>query len=138
MVASILAAPVLTVVLIAATVTDLHRRRVPALLTLGGTAAGLLAAALDGREALAASLLGLLVGGVLLLPFVWRGGFGGADALLLATIGAWQGWQFVLWTAWWMALAGGVLALVAAWRGRRVFPYVPAIAAGAALAALVR
>lgn len=138
MIASALAAPVLAVVLVAATVTDLHRRRVPAVLTLGGASAGLLAAALDGRAALAASVVGLLVGGLLLLPFVVRGGFGAADALLLATIGAWQGWQFVLWTAWWTALAGAVLALVAAWRGRRVFPYVPAIAAGAALAALSR
>ena len=45
--------------------------------------------------------------GLAFLPFVWRGWLGGADALLLAAVGAWQGWRVALWTAWWTALAGG-------------------------------
>jgi prepilin signal peptidase PulO-like enzyme (type II secretory pathway) len=47
----------------------------------------------------------LVLGASLLLPFVGTGGFGG-DALVLGAVGAWRGWQFVLWTAWWAALAG--------------------------------
>ena len=47
----------------------------------------------------------LVLGASLLLPFVRTGGFGG-DALVLGAVGAWRGWQFVLWTAWWAALAG--------------------------------
>jgi hypothetical protein len=48
----------------------------------------------------------LVLGASLLLPFVDTGGFGGGDALVLGAVGAWRGWQFVLWTAWWAALAG--------------------------------
>jgi hypothetical protein len=49
--------------------------------------------------------LNLVLGASLLLPFVRTGGFGG-DALVLGAVGAWRGWQFVLWTARWAALAG--------------------------------
>ena len=109
----------------------------PACLTCGGIAAGLLVAAMSGWDALRLSLLGLAVGGLLLAPLVWRGGFGAADALLLGAIGAWQGWQFALWTAWWAALVGAALALIAWRRGQRTFPYVPALALGAVLALLM-
>ena len=130
------AGPVLATVLLAATVTDLRTRHVPGWLTLGTIGAGAFVAALTGAEALRSSLIGLVVGGAILLPFVLRGGFGPADALLLAAIGAWLGWEFALRTAWWAALAGAALALVARCRGRRIFPYVPAIAVGALLALL--
>ncbi len=60
---------------------------------------------------------------------------GAGDAVVLA-IGALGGWPFVLWAAWWGALAGAVLALVARWRGQRWFPYVPALAAGALITLL--
>jgi prepilin peptidase CpaA len=130
------ATPVIGVLLIVATVTDLRRREVPGWLTVGAIGTGLLVAAAAGPDVLLMSALGLVVGGLLLLPFVIRGGFGAADALLLAALGAWQGWQFVLWTAWWAALAGAGLAVVAWRRGQRTFPYVPAIASGAAMALL--
>jgi prepilin peptidase CpaA len=128
------AAPVLAAVLLAATVTDLRARRVPAWLTLGAIGGGTVAAALTGADALRSSVAGLVVGGALLLPFVLRGGFGAADALLLAVIGAWLGWEFALRTAWWAALVGAALALAARCGGQRTFPYVPAIALGALLA----
>jgi hypothetical protein len=41
----------------------------------------------------------LVLGASLLLPFVGTGGFGGGDALVLGAVGAWRGWQFVVWTA---------------------------------------
>jgi Flp pilus assembly protein protease CpaA len=144
---------VLLAVLAAATLCDLRSRRVPAWLTGGGIAAGVLVAAWAGPQALTASLAGAAVGGLMFLPFVWRGWLGGADALLLAAVGAWQGWRVALWAAWWTAVAGALLALAVwgwrAWRSRRgaaigtrtggaaraePFPYVPAILAGAALA----
>jgi Flp pilus assembly protein protease CpaA len=151
----------LLAVLAAATVCDVRSRRVPAWLTGGGVVAGVLLAAWAGPPALLGSLLGAVVGGVVFLPFVWRGWLGGADALLLAAVGAWQGWRVALLTAWWTALAGAALALAVwgwrRWRARRVprppdapsprragagaarsepFPYVPAILAGAVLALL--
>lgn len=120
-----------------ASITDLRSRQVPAWVTLGGSGAGLLVAAASGWEALQLSLVGLAVGGLLLLPFVLAGGLGEGDSLLLATVGAWQGWQFVLWTAWWAALIGAGLALIARSRGQRVFRYGPAMAVGSALALLI-
>ena len=147
----------LLAVLAAATVCDVRSRRVPAWLTGGGIVAGVLLAAWAGPPALLGSLLGAVAGGVVFLPFVWRGWLGGADALLLAAVGAWQGWRVALWAAWWTALAGALLALAVwgwrAWHGRaraprwagagsaagaraEPFPYVPAVLAGAILALL--
>lgn len=133
-----LATPVVLILLIAATTTDLRWRQVPAWVTFGGSGAGVLVSAVSGWDAVQLSLLGLILGGLLLLPFVLAGGFGAGDALLLATIGAWHGWQFVLWAAWWAAVVGGFVAVVAWRRGQRSFPYVPAIAIGAMLALLTR
>jgi Flp pilus assembly protein protease CpaA len=132
---------------------DLRSRRVPAWLTGGGIAAGVLLAAWNGPSALVASLGGAVAGGLVFMPFVGRGWLGGADALLLAAVGAWQGWRVALWAAWWRAAAWAALAPgVWAWRRRRAnrrgaaesrvgagprappFPYVPAILAGAILA----
>ena len=92
-----------------------------------------MAAALSGPNALLRGVLGLLVGGLLLLPFVLRSDFGLADALLLAASGAGQGWEFVLRPALWMAMARGVLAVIARRTGLPRLPYVPAIAVGVLL-----
>jgi len=91
---------------------------------------------LRGLPALELSALGLVVGFIVPLPLVLLGGLGIADALLLAAVGAWTGWQLALWTAWWASLAGAAFAFILWRRGRRAFAYVPAIAIGFALAAL--
>lgn len=131
------ALPVLAGVLVVATFTDLRTRRVPTWLTFSAVVGGVAAsAAAGGPAAIVASLLGIAVGGGALLPLVLMGGVGAADALLLAAVGAWLGWHLALWTLWWTALVGAALAVVAWWRGHRAFPYVPAIAAGLALASL--
>jgi prepilin peptidase CpaA len=132
------ATPVVLVLLLVATVSDLRWRQVPAWLTFGGIGAGVLVAAVSGWGTLQLSLLGALVGGLLLTPFVLLRAFGSADALLLAGIGAWHGGHVALWTAWWAALAGAAFALVAYKCGQRTFPYVPAIALGGVLALLAR
>lgn len=131
------ATSVVILLLATATMTDLRRGQVPAWLTLGGSGAGLLVVtAAAGWETLQPGLLGLGVGGLLLLSFVLTGGFGEGDALLLVTVGTCLGWQFVFWVASWTALIGACLAIVAWPRGQRTFPYVPAMALGAALALL--
>ena len=129
-----LAAVVVARLVAVATATDLRARRVPIWLTLGGIVGGLCLAVSSGPVALHQSVLGLGVGMGVLLPLVLLGGFGWGDALLLGTIGAWQGGWFVLVTAFWMAMAGAVLALLFAWRKHRTLPYVPAIAIGALIA----
>jgi prepilin peptidase CpaA len=123
------------IVLVAAAL-DLRSRHVPLWLLAAGLLAGVGLAASRGGPGLEGLGLGLAAGVLLPLPLVLRGGLGAADALLLATIGAWEGWQAVLWTAWWTAIAGAVLALIAWRRGRRDFAYLPAIAIGFALASL--
>lgn len=131
-----LARIVVGMILTVATFTDLRERRVPLWLTFGGSAAGLVVAAMAGGTIFWLSLLGLVVGLLVLAPFVICGGIGGADALLLGTIGAWLGWSLVLWTAWWAAVVGACVALIARGRGQKTFPYVPAIAVGMAIALL--
>jgi Flp pilus assembly protein protease CpaA len=122
--------------LLVAAFMDLRTREVPGWLTFGGIASGVVVAALNGSDAVLVSLLGTTIGGLIILPFVLIGAFGAADALLLAAIGAWKGPPFVLWTVWWTSLAGATLATLAWRRGRMTFPYVPAIAVGASVAAL--
>jgi prepilin signal peptidase PulO-like enzyme (type II secretory pathway) len=149
-----LAGPALVVLLSLASVADLRQLRVPLPLIATGLVGGPLAAALTGgRPALFLSLLGLTVGGVLLLPFVLLSGkppglppvrageaVGSADAVLLATVGAWLGPKSALEAAACASLVGAAWALVAWWRdGRRraiPIPYVPAIAIGTLLAVL--
>lgn len=122
--------------LLVAALTDLRTREVPGWLTFGGIASGVVVAGVNGSDAVLVSLLGTTIGGLIILPFVFIGAFGAADALLLAAIGAWKGPQFVLWTTWWTSFTGAVFATVAWCRGYPTFPYVPAIALGASLAAL--
>jgi prepilin signal peptidase PulO-like enzyme (type II secretory pathway) len=123
--------------LFAAAIVDLRHRQLPAWLTLGGIATGILAATVGGPGRIELSLLGLVVGGIILLPFALLGGIGWADVILLEAVGAWNGWSFALRTSWWTALFGGALAVVARRRGEQIVPYVPAIAAGALAALLI-
>jgi Flp pilus assembly protein protease CpaA len=145
-----LAAVVILVVMVTATITDLRERRVPIWLTLGGVTLGLIVAGIHGSEALVASLIGMVVGLLLLSPFVPFGGIGLGDVFLLGVVGAWLGWHFVFWTVWWGAMAGAALSLItiarlqptlslpalalrARWKASRraTLPYVPALALGA-------
>jgi len=121
---------VLGAVMLIATLTDLRTREVPGWLTFGGIGSCMVVAAIHGVDAALVSLLGTMIGGSIILPLVLIGAFGAADALLLAAIGAWKGPVFVLWTAWWMSLAGAALAIHAWRRGQTTFPYVPAISVG--------
>jgi prepilin peptidase CpaA len=99
-------------VAIAAAVYDLRTRRLPNALTFG--AAGLALAvqfAVAGWHGLAVALAGWALGLVLFFPVYALGGMGAGDVKLLAAFGAWLGPWGALWTAFYGALAGGVLAL---------------------------
>jgi prepilin peptidase CpaA len=66
----------------------------------------------SGFSGLKFSLIGFSVGlGILLIPYL-MGGFGAGDVKLLALIGALKGSLFVLNTALYMAVIGGIIALV--------------------------
>lgn len=64
-----------------------------------------------GWPGLGQSLLGMLLGLlILIIPFA-KGGIGAGDVKLLGVIGAFKGVTFVLYTAIGMGLAGGLIAL---------------------------
>ena len=103
---------VLILVLIICAFTDLLHRKIynsvlmpPLLFALGYNLY------YGGWTGLGQSMLGLLVGLlILILPFA-KGGMGAGDVKLLGIIGAFKGVQFVLYSAIGMGLAGGLMAL---------------------------
>ena len=117
--------------LLIATWCDLRTREIPdwisvALVLIGITAAGFGWAGVRWWMVLSGLLLGFLIG----LALFHFAGFGGGDAKLIAGIGAILGPVGLLISLFWMAVAGGVLALIAMIRGQRDYAYGPAILAG--------
>ncbi|WP_205603786.1 A24 family peptidase [Bacillus mesophilus] len=103
----------LLIVLLICLVTDLKSRKIynkvifPSLLLTF-----ILHFSLDGLSGLGFSLLGFVVGfSILLIPY-FLGGMGAGDVKLLAVIGAMKGMNFVILTSIYMALLGGVIALL--------------------------
>ena len=116
---------------IVATVYDIRSRVIP-----DWIAASLLACAALG---IATDLSGLTwmnyvygaaLGFALMFPLYALGGFGGGDLKLVVAIGAALGPWALLSVLFWVAVSGGLLAIVALVRGRRNLAYVPAIACG--------
>lgn len=65
-----------------------------------------------GIHGFTAALLGTFVGiCILIIPYL-LGGMGAGDVKLLAVIGGLKGASFVLWTSLYMALAGGMIAIL--------------------------
>ena len=150
-----------------ATVVDIRTRRIPNELTaaMAGVGVGLAATGVSGVP-LWASVLGFVVGLVLMMPGHVLGATGAGDVKLMAAVGAIVGPSMVISAFLFTAVAGGVLAVGVAARRRRLgatlagtgrlvagsadtrallrsapatskFAYGPAIAAGSILAALV-
>jgi prepilin peptidase CpaA len=147
-------------------VIDLRVRRVPNALTMTLATAGVALAATGlGRLGVSAAIAGWCAGLALMLPGYLFGATGAGDVKLLAAVGALLGPEGILWAFLYTAIAGGTIALVvAASRGclRRTldetmwlvlsrganaaaiedpqannrFPYAPAIAIGAIVAAV--
>lgn len=161
------AAGVLAAGLLTATVIDLRSRRIPNELTAAMAGIGL-ALAVTGTSGVSvgASLAGIVLGLLLMLPGYALGATGAGDVKLMAAVGAIVGPLVVVNAFLFTAIAGGVLALIVAVRRRRLsatlagtgrliaaptgakrevraaqpasrFAYGPAIAVGSILAALV-
>lgn len=114
-----------------AAVYDLRSRTIPdwvpgALLTWGLLATALGWSGVPWLGVLSGVVIGFLLG----LPLFAAGAFGGGDVKLVAALGAALGPMALLATLFWVAVAGGVLSVIALWRGRRDLAYVPAIALG--------
>ena len=156
----------LTAGLAAAAAIDLRTRRVPNPLTAGLALSGVGFAAVGiSHVSVAASLAGLLLGLALMLPGHLIGGTGAGDVKLFGAAGALLGPAPMIGAFLYTAIAGGVLAAIVAVQRRRLrrtvgrtarlvtsagatateiesplennrFPYAPAIAVGAILAAI--
>jgi prepilin peptidase CpaA len=114
-----------------ALVCDLRTREIPDWIPLVIVAWACLATAAGLHEVTWIGLAaGALLGLGLAAAVFYLGGLGGGDVKLLSAIGAAVGPWVLLSIMAWMAVAGGVLALIAAARGRRDFAYGPAIAIG--------
>lgn len=103
----------LIVILAICVVTDLKSRKIYNVVTMPGTILGLiLQIVFHGSLGLWDAVLGFAVGfGILLIPYL-LGGMGAGDVKLLALVGAFKGMTFVLFTSVYMALLGGLIALV--------------------------
>jgi prepilin peptidase CpaA len=151
---------------LAAAAIDVRTRRVPNLLTASLAAAGVaFAVAGIGRLTIAGSIAGIAIGFGLMLPGHLFGATGAGDVKLFAAAGALLGPAATAAAFIYTALAGGVLAIAIACRRGRLqrtvhsaarlvasgaanagdieavtennrFPYAPAIAVGAVIAAL--
>jgi prepilin peptidase CpaA len=150
-----------------ATIIDIRSRRIPNSLTATMTGVGL-GLALSGLSGVSpvASVAGLVVGLMLMMPGHLMGATGAGDVKLMASVGAILGIQLVVTAFLFTAIAGGVLAVAVALRRRRLtatlagtgrmisaptdlrrevreaspvsrFAYGPAIAIGSVMAAIV-
>lgn len=102
----------LIILLLICVITDLRERKIynkvlfPFLIL--GTSLHIVT---DGWNGFAATLLGTLMGlAILLIPYL-MGGMGAGDVKLLAVIGALKGTGFVLMTALYMGIVGGLIGL---------------------------
>jgi len=99
---------------------DLRTRRIPNYLTLGTALLGLAYNYMaHGLPGLTDGILGMSLGfAFLILPYLW-GGMGAGDVKALAALGAWLGPRLTVVLFYYMAIAGGIIALgYLAWKGR--------------------
>ena len=150
-----------------ATVMDIRTRRIPNVVTGSMAASGLVLAATGvSGVSVGASLAGMIVGLLLMLPGHALGATGAGDVKLMAAVGAVIGIHVVVNAFLFTAGAGGILAVAVALRRRRLaatlsgtgrliaspagarqeiqgaakasrFAYGPAIAIGSVIAALM-
>jgi prepilin peptidase CpaA len=98
-----------------ACVFDLRTRRIPNMLTFGGSALAVAYSLwISSLGGVAASVGGWTVGLALFLPMFLLGGMGAGDVKLAACIGAWLGPTAALFVGLYSAIAGGVMAVVVA------------------------
>lgn len=115
---SIVCAVVMAIMVIVAVITDSREGRIYNWLTAPGLLLGLALNAFSGWDGVKGSLLGIAVGfAMLLVSSLFGRLLGGGDVKLLMAVGALEGPVFLLWTIVFMALAGGILAVVVSlWR----------------------
>ena len=132
-------ATIVLALLLVATVCDLRSREIPDWISLVMVAFGL-TASLSGFSGLSFTycLSGIALGVGVTAPLFYLGGIGGGDVKLIAALGSILGPLGLLSALFWVAIAGGGLALIAKLRGQSDFAYVPAIFFGVLITCCVR
>lgn len=121
---------------------DIHHQIIPDRLSLPGIVLGFATSPFSEQITWQQSGLGLLLGGGVLYLVAWiyltlakRDGMGGGDIKLLAMIGAFLGWQSLLYVVFASSLSGslvGILAMVRQGKGGKTrIPFGPFLAFGA-------
>lgn len=102
--------------LLVITFIDLDHRIIPDVISLPGIVIGVILALTGISVSIKSSLIGLLAGGgsLFIVAYIYeaitkREGMGGGDVKLLAMIGAWLGWQAVLFTLFFASLLGTII-----------------------------
>ena len=128
--------------LVVITFIDLDHRLIPDVISLTGIVIGFLLALLGITIGIWNSLIGIAVGGgsLYLVAIAYeavtkREGMGGGDVKLLAMIGAWLGWQAVLFTLFFSSLLGsligGSVMMLKKEDGKYAIPFGPFLALAA-------
>ena len=116
---------------VAAAVIDARRGEIPDQLPIAICVWGLVVAVGGWRhDPWWSGVAGLVVGAAAGALLFFAAGFGGGDAKLVASLGLVLGTTGIVWTLLYTGMAGGLLGVVAAARGRRTFAYGPAVAIG--------
>lgn len=105
---------------IVAAYTEMKSRKIPNYLTYGAIICAVTGSFISGGlPGLQNSVLGLLIGGGVFLPFCLVGALGGGDFKLMAAAGAIVAYPMIFWALYYTCLSGGVLALLyMIWSGR--------------------
>ena len=91
--------------------TDIIYRKIFNYLTIPSIIIGFMLAVWSGESSVIfSSLVGFLVGLLILMPLFMLGGMGGGDVKLLAAFGALGGYPFIIWSVVYMAFIGGIFA----------------------------
>lgn len=121
---------------------DIHHQIIPDRISLPGIVLGFATSLFSEEISWQQSGLGLLLGGGVLYLVAWayltltkRDGMGGGDIKLLAMIGAFLGWQSLLYVIFASSLSGSLVGIIAMIRqgkgGKTRIPFGPFLAFGA-------
>jgi len=121
---------------------DIHHQIIPDSISLPGILIGFGGSFFNGMVSWQQSALGILLGGGVLYAVAYayyavtkREGMGGGDIKLLAMIGAFLGWQSLLYVVFSSSLVGSVVGVAAMFKqrkgGQTRIPYGPFLALGA-------
>lgn len=128
---------VLTSLLIVITFIDLERQEIPDELIIFGLIAGLLINLYHIKAHMIIGILGFILGGglFLIIAMVTSGAMGGGDIKLMAVLGLFFGWKYIIMIALFSFIIGAVVSLLLVAfkkKGRKDFiPFGPFIATAA-------